>query len=641
MSTSVRATLFWTLPPLIWGTLALLSALWNLAGLDGMALSMAHERAQSMFKLVQVTRLWNAKHGGVYVPVTEATPPNQYLKVPNRDVETLEGVSLTKLNPAYMTRQIAEIAKQAGDILFHITSLKPINPGNEPSLWERRSLELFESGVPEVLEFSEHSGDAVYRYMGPLVTKQSCLKCHEAQGYKLGDIRGGISVTLAAAPILQAQAAARDQVLQIHLWAWLLLTTTTLFLLCKLRRQWRLQQSTKDLLATRERFLSSITEAAGDGIVTIDRSGAVTFANPEARKLLGWPDATLGAPVDDALSQKGAIGASVSSICATARLQQNSAQTRVDDAVFLHRDGSRIPVSYVASPIQQGGKTTGTVILFRDTKLQQEMERNLVRSETMSALGRMVAGVAHEINTPIGIAVTSASFLDTQSQELSSALAADNLTRDTLDSYIEISREASTIILSNLQRAEKMIGSFKRIAADQASEQLSRFNLRRYLESVLLTLRPELKKSTVGIKLDCSPDIELVSYAGALSQVIANLVMNSLAHAFEPSQSGEISIAVEALGEEVRIVYRDNGRGIPEKHLAEVFTPFFTTSRNKGNSGLGLHIAHNLVFNTLHGNISLTSRTTGGVHFTILLPRQIGAGEAIVPNGTIANDSPR
>lgn len=624
MNTLVRSTLFWTLPPLVWGILSLLSVLWNLTALDGMALNLAHERAQSMFKLVQMTRLWNARHGGVYVPISETTPSNPYLKAPDKDVETLDGIRLTKLNPAYMTRQIADVARQSGDILFHITSLKPINPGNRPDSWERRSLEQFELATPEVLEYIENQGAPVYRYMGPLVTKKSCMKCHEEQGYEVGDIRGGISVTLAAEPILNAQSAARNQVVQIHLWAFILLTATTLFLLGNLRRQWRLQHKTKERLAARERFLSSITDAAGEGIVTIDREGAVTFANPEARRLLGWPDAKPGAAPETLHPKESALRASITSVANSAVNGDSAATTRVNDASFRHSDGSRVPVSYVTSPIQEGGETIGTVTLFRDTTLQKEMERNLVRSETMSALGRMVAGVAHEINTPIGVAVTSASFLDSKSGELASALAAERLTRTELEEYTEISQEASAIILSNLQRAEGMIGSFKQIAADQASEQKSRFDLKRYLESVLLTLRPELKKRAVKVSIDCRPEIELESYAGALSQVMTNLVMNSLVHAFGQDQTGEIEIEVEERASEVAIVYRDNGMGIPETQLQDVFAPFFTTRRGNGNSGLGLHIAHNLVFTVLRGSITLASRADAGVCFDIVLPKRVG-----------------
>ena len=235
MSALVHGPLLWILPILIWGSLSLVSVTWNLAGLDGMAQSLAHERARSMFKLVQLTRLWNARHGGVYVPVTEITPPNPYLEVPDRDVETLGGVRLTKLNPAYMTRQIAEVAKESGGILFHITSLNPINPNNVPDAWEARALAQFESGVSELLEYIEQGSEQTFRYMAPLFTKKACMKCHQKQGYEVGDVRGGISVTLPAGPILEAQLAAHNQVLRIHLLAFILLTGSTLFLLTRFK----------------------------------------------------------------------------------------------------------------------------------------------------------------------------------------------------------------------------------------------------------------------------------------------------------------------------------------------------------------------------------------------------------------------
>ncbi|MCU7802336.1 MAG: DUF3365 domain-containing protein [Candidatus Thiodiazotropha sp. (ex Lucinoma borealis)] len=229
---------FWLIPILAFGLLTLISVYWNLGNLNSMAERLAYERAQSMFKLVEMTRLWNARHGGVYVPVTDESPSNPYLEVPDKDITTTTGRRLTKLNPAYMTRQIADIAREFGDIHFHITSLNPINPNNIPDQWESFALSLLEINTKEVLEYREHDEKAVYRYMGPLITKKSCMKCHEKQGYVVGDIRGGISITLPAAPILDAQSATRDQIIVIHLILFILIIGMTLFYLNKMRQQW-------------------------------------------------------------------------------------------------------------------------------------------------------------------------------------------------------------------------------------------------------------------------------------------------------------------------------------------------------------------------------------------------------------------
>lgn len=149
--------------------------------------------SRAFFNQIVLTREWNANHGGVYVYADENTPPNSYLsKDPERDIPLKNGKMLTKINPAYMTRQISELAAQYHGTQIHITSLKPIRPANKATPWERKALESFETGIKEVGSFN----DGYYRYMAPLITQKSCLKCHAQQGYKVGDIRGGISITL-------------------------------------------------------------------------------------------------------------------------------------------------------------------------------------------------------------------------------------------------------------------------------------------------------------------------------------------------------------------------------------------------------------------------------------------------------------
>jgi two-component system NtrC family sensor kinase len=156
--------------------------------------------ARSFFRQVVVTRRWNALHGGVYVPVTAATQPNPYLEDPLRDVVTTDGQQLTKLNPAYMTRLISEVMNQQGDATFHMTSLKPIRPENAPDAWEREALLSFEQGASERAALVGSGETATYRYIAPLKTEASCLNCHAKQGYRLGDIRGGIGITIPYRP---------------------------------------------------------------------------------------------------------------------------------------------------------------------------------------------------------------------------------------------------------------------------------------------------------------------------------------------------------------------------------------------------------------------------------------------------------
>lgn len=160
--------------------------------------SIARERGSALFALVELARDWNALHGGVYVPVTDSTQPNPYLKVPRRDVTTTDGVAMTMVNPAFMTRQIAEIAARKAGVQLHITSLNPIRPANAADPWESETLASFNAGATERMSLVGEGETRVFRYMAPLWVKPPCMKCHEAQGYKVGDLRGGISVTMPA-----------------------------------------------------------------------------------------------------------------------------------------------------------------------------------------------------------------------------------------------------------------------------------------------------------------------------------------------------------------------------------------------------------------------------------------------------------
>ncbi len=185
----------------IWLTTISISLVWNLVNDRKTQAEITQRGARAFFDQLVLTRAWNAVHGGVYVPITAHTQPNPYLEDPHRDVTTLDGIKLTKINPAYMTRQISEIARQRNGVKFHITSLKPLNPLNKADEWETKALLKFEQGAREVGEFFPSDSGYVFRYMAPLITKKSCLQCHAKQGYHVGDVRGGISIALPKIPL--------------------------------------------------------------------------------------------------------------------------------------------------------------------------------------------------------------------------------------------------------------------------------------------------------------------------------------------------------------------------------------------------------------------------------------------------------
>lgn len=225
----------------------------------------AVEGARNIFRLIVVTRRWNADHGGVYVPITEATLPNPYLDHPERDVVTTQGRHLTLVSPAHMTRQLADLAALSGSLHIHITSLKPIRPGNLPDDWEAGALERFERGEREFHQLVEPSGRL--RYMAPLMVSKSCLGCHGVERYRSGEVRGGISVSLDYAPIAQALNEQIRRLALIHLALFVAVGAALVLLLESLARRWAALELTSTALAqNRQRLVLSEKMASLGGL---------------------------------------------------------------------------------------------------------------------------------------------------------------------------------------------------------------------------------------------------------------------------------------------------------------------------------------------------------------------------------------
>ncbi|HZW14224.1 MAG TPA: PAS domain S-box protein [Noviherbaspirillum sp.] len=248
-------------------------------------------------------------------------------------------------------------------------------------------------------------------------------------------------------------------------------------------------------------------------------------------------------------------------------------------------------------------------------------QEELLRSEKLAALGSLVAGIAHELNTPIGNSLMVASTITDQTQALSHDFRNAGLKRSTLENYIDDAEKAGDILVRNLQRAADLVNSFKQVAVDQTSSQRRAFSVAEAVSEIMLTLWPTLKKTAFVVKQDIPDSIVMDSYPGPLGQVIANLVNNALLHGFEGRQSGTVTISAEA-GDTgwMELTVRDDGVGIPAANLNRIFDPFFTTKLGAGGSGLGLNIAHNIVKGILGGRMRVQSEPGAGSTFILSLP---------------------
>ncbi|MBL8670315.1 MAG: PAS domain S-box protein [Alphaproteobacteria bacterium] len=264
-------------------------------------------------------------------------------------------------------------------------------------------------------------------------------------------------------------------------------------------------------------------------------------------------------------------------------------------------------------------------------------QESLVQAEKLASLGGLVAGVAHEINTPVGVALTSASHLEDETRALQRALQQGDLSQDDLDGYLATALRATRLIVGNCDRAAQLIQSFKRVAADQTEGERRSFDLDAYLREVVASLKPLLQKGRFSLDLDVPPGIELDSFPGPLSQVLTNFVTNAIAHGFRGRGHGAMRIAARpADGDQVEIRFSDDGGGIAPDVLPRVFDPFFTTNRSGGGTGLGLHIAHSIVTGRLGGRIAVESRVGAGTTFSVVLPLRAPEGAADEPAAAIA-----
>lgn len=259
--------------------------------------------------------------------------------------------------------------------------------------------------------------------------------------------------------------------------------------------------------------------------------------------------------------------------------------------------------------------------LIQTLEKLHQFQRQIVQNEKMASLGDMVAGVAHEVNTPIGLGVTASTMMLDRLADMRKSFEDKTLKASSLSKFIMEGEENLNIIYRNLNRSAELISSFKQVAVDQSSENDRVFSFNKLMEEILMSMRPKLKKVQHKVNVHCDDGLYVESKAGPINQIIINLIMNSIIHGFEHIECGEINITITLENDnKARIVFTDDGKGISEQMRQRIFDPFVTTKRGQGGSGLGMHLVYNLVTQALNGSISLESEEEMGVKFNILFP---------------------
>jgi PAS domain S-box-containing protein len=425
-------------------------------------------------------------------------------------------------------------------------------------------------------------------------------------------------------------------------------------------------------VAHANRQLNYLLDAASEiAIISTDVKGIVQMFNRGAEKMLGYrAREQIGNPMPFEIHDQNELyqrsldltrhyGRDVKmNEVLTITPAKMGSETR--NWTYICKNGQRLSVSLTVTRVQDSaGKIVGFLGIARDITLQllaekalQELnyqleqrveertaelaetnnnlantmhnlqlaQAELVRSEKLTALGDIVAVVAHEINTPIGNCLTVATTLRDRSTELFDEIEQGTIRRSSLSRYMEDSKNGMDILIRGLHRSSELVSNFKQVAVDQTSEQRRVFRLDKVINEVVALMLPMLRKTPYKLGISIPEEIDMDSFPGPIEQIITNLINNSILHAFDENQPGNMILKAERQEGQVRIEFSDDGRGIPEHHLNRIFDPFFTTKLGRGGTGLGLNIVHNIVKKMLGGQIEVSSEAGNGTHFVIVLP---------------------
>ncbi|MCJ8318154.1 MAG: ATP-binding protein [Colwellia sp.] len=410
------------------------------------------------------------------------------------------------------------------------------------------------------------------------------------------------------------------------------------------------------LLTDSEKRMSALLDITATAIIAIDSSQQIILFNKAAEQIFGFDTQDI-------------MGKNVSQLIPTALREQHvlaieyfetEAETQTKKAntprdsvplTALKKNGEEFSIEANVSHLVLATETITTLSLTdissrvaaetallkyqeeledkveqRTVELQSSIENLqnaqglLIESEKMALLGRLVAGMAHELNTPIGICVTAGSFLEEKIAQLITAYDSNNIRKQDFLNFVDAGSKTTKMLLENLSRASDLISSFKLVAVDVSSEMPRQVNLYDYVIEIITSLKPETKQYLHQINIIGDKGLTVTSFPGPIYQIITNLVINSVIHAFEKDKSGEITIEVKSDKKNAVIIYSDNGVGIPKDNLSMIFEPFYTTKRGSGGSGLGMYLVYNLVTTNLEGKITCISEVGKGTQFTIDFP---------------------
>jgi PAS domain S-box-containing protein len=590
----------------IWTAIILFSLTWNIVRQKQNTMEVALNEARTVFEKDLNYYRWATEHEGVFVPVTSRTQPNPYLShMPEYIINTVGGAQLTLVNPEYMIRQVYELQTTRYGALGHITSLDPMRQENAADPWETEALISFEAGATEISSMEKINGEQYFRLMRPMVTEDGCLRCHAAQGYAEGDIRGGISVSVPMAPLLAINRGAIFMLALAHGVLW------SLGLLGVFAGSYRMKEAIREREQAEART-AAIIDNMLDGLITLDENGTIESLNAAASGIFGYgSEEVVGRNIDvlvklSTLEQTGEI------IQSNLHLDIREAMGGQRELIGRRKDAITFPLEMSLSEMWIGPKHL-VIATVRDLTNEKIRKAEALRAGQLAAIGELAAGVAHEINNPInGIINYTQILMDMAESELDR-----DPEREEIMGRIIKEGDRIAVIVRNLLNF-----------ARQHDEVEQEVRIDAVLKDSISLLSYQIQKAGINIKVNMPADLPTIQgNPQQLRQVFLNLLSNSV-YALNLRYQGQnkgknleiASSLVSLAGKDfIRTEVIDWGGGIPEDVLDRVFDPLFSTKPSGKGTGLGLSISQGLV-REHHGYLRLESVAGEKTTATVDLP---------------------
>ncbi len=584
-----------------WVLLIVSSLLWNLYRIHDSVLEKARIETRSIFELTLVYRKWAASHGGVYVPVTDKTKPNPYLKSHRRDVKTTDGIELTLVNPAWMTRQAFEILERQSPYSpkSRITSPKYLNPINKPDEWEMKALSAFEKDKKEFSEVTMIDNKRYLRLMKPLYVEVECLQCHGYQGYKVGELRGGIGIAVPLLPFYNEEKTAFVIAIFTHLLIGSAGVIIILLFSANIRRS-------QERLIKSEWQFRTLSEFSTDWEYWITEQREILYISPSCERITGYkPDEFIQKPnlIRDIICEEDRTNFD-------RHLEDFKSPTHEElQFRIITKSGETKWISHVCSPIYDKG-LIGRRASNRDITDKKRLEERLLQAQKMESLGMLAGGVAHDFNNLLTAIIGYSSLI--MNEEI------DDRIKGFVKNVLKASDKARVLTSSLLAFSRKQVIDPKPISLNETLENLTKILHRLIPEDIALTIEY------------ASPDYPVYADCHQIEQVIINMVTNAKD---AMPRGGKISISLSSIdiseglasiyeakaGRYMLLTISDSGLGIDKKDLPHIFEPFYTTKEKGKGTGLGLSMVYGIV-KQHNGFIGVYSEKGLGTTFKIYLP---------------------